>query len=882
MVWCVRGDVLLLQGGQGVRKNHERRGEMRGFLQKVKMLGGGAFRRVTPDAEGFRQKATKLLIVSICFLMCCSASLTFSADNISSNDKGKTENAILVGNIALLLLSGNRSMEGTFIDSAVDGLHYKTSSGLSGKTNSQGTFQYRRGDTVEFFAGGISIGSLTAGELVSVLNLQYFSQAAMLLQALDEDRNPSTGIKISLDSDSKLINSPFAISEVDPNDSSFVQKYEQVTGRKFTINEENSVRHSVSSVAIEMLKRSDWNFAYKYYTGDIVYPSASEELKEKAHKRMSLYFWWYLVRPTLELTQKEIWASSISDLKTNATFKHQTEWAARGVSAMYIVAGNPNSVVDGMVDGAVDASIDAVAESLSLIPGDGAVAVAAKAFAEREAKLLIKCGWAYKDTSKIVDCALESILQISDIYNNTRTSISLAQNTIERNSYTLAMRWLEEWYLAGCDAEYLKNKFGFSMYNNEEALNQLAAQFLYQGAEYDVTLTQSIINNAVSSVTNLGRLFFNSTQLPRDIPEVGDVLKFDVQDPIVNGNDLVFCYQLSNQVNGNVSGSANFWVTPNGTGYTPASINEPYSFTLGPLDVTTNCATLTVGELAQGVIKEDFINLKLHVSYENNGVTEIVTKDSVYHLSTDIMKFLRNSADLLVNTVSPVMTNPGVYCLLQLEHELPLYGSVSYAWRQVAAEQSGVSVSIIDADKAEANFLVPELPTGSTEASLWFAVTVTSLESGESVNKVVKAVVKAIPDTTPGCSTGPKTVMWGGKEWQRCDDGQQRNWADAMSYCENLVLDGHSDWRLPNVDELKGLRVCTNGFFSGINSCNPGSQSPTIDPSFQCVASNYWSSTTTSTNYSGYAWNVHFGSGYAYDNYYKPIPSYVRCVRSGQ
>ena len=31
------------------------------------------------------------------------------------------------------------------------------------------------------------------------------------------------------------------------------------------------------------------------------------------------------------------------------------------------------------------------------------------------------------------------------------------------------------------------------------------------------------------------------------------------------------------------------------------------------------------------------------------------------------------------------------------------------------------------------------------------------------------------------------------------------DWNEAIGYCENLYEDGHNDWRLPNIDELRTL-----------------------------------------------------------------------------
>jgi hypothetical protein len=49
--------------------------------------------------------------------------------------------------------------------------------------------------------------------------------------------------------------------------------------------------------------------------------------------------------------------------------------------------------------------------------------------------------------------------------------------------------------------------------------------------------------------------------------------------------------------------------------------------------------------------------------------------------------------------------------------------------------------------------------------------------------------------------TDPST----GLMWARKDNGRDVSWQQATDYCRNLQLASHSDWRLPTIDELKGI-----------------------------------------------------------------------------
>ncbi len=108
-----------------------------------------------------------------------------------------------------------------------------------------------------------------------------------------------------------------------------------------------------------------------------------------------------------------------------------------------------------------------------------------------------------------------------------------------------------------------------------------------------------------------------------------------------------------------------------------------------------------------------------------------------------------------------------------------------------------------------------------------------------------------------------------GLQWQ--DDTEviivTKSWEEALSYCDNLSLGGYSNWRLPNINELKSI-------------VDKSKESPTIVNGFTNVNPyGYWSSSVG--NEEGYAWRVLFYYGYVY-SYDKNYNNYVRCVRFGE
>lgn len=101
--------------------------------------------------------------------------------------------------------TGTTNITGQFIDSSVEGLDYKCSSGTSGTTDSFGYFSCKQGDRVTFSINGFLLGSTTAQKLITPRTFYSDDNVsavnmAQLLQTLDSDNNPNNGIKIDQNS----------------------------------------------------------------------------------------------------------------------------------------------------------------------------------------------------------------------------------------------------------------------------------------------------------------------------------------------------------------------------------------------------------------------------------------------------------------------------------------------------------------------------------------------------------------------------------------------------------------------------------------------------------------------------------------------------------
>jgi len=122
---------------------------------------------------------------------------------------------------------------------------------------------------------------------------------------------------------------------------------------------------------------------------------------------------------------------------------------------------------------------------------------------------------------------------------------------------------------------------------------------------------------------------------------------------------------------------------------------------------------------------------------------------------------------------------------------------------------------------------------------------------------------QALVDNGNGIVTDSRSRLM----WQQDEPGQM-TWGSALTYCEELSLGGHLDWRLPNIKDLATLLDDTT-------------DNPDINTTYfpYAISSWYWSSTTG--NLSGsWARYVDFTWG-SINSITKSSNEYTRCVRGG-
>lgn len=97
------------------------------------------------------------------------------------------------------------TITGVFLDAPVEGLDYVAGTAAKASTNAKGEFTCHSGETVTFSVGNLALGSAACASLITPLTLTGLSDLKndrvmnrlLALQLLDEDSDPSNGIKLT-------------------------------------------------------------------------------------------------------------------------------------------------------------------------------------------------------------------------------------------------------------------------------------------------------------------------------------------------------------------------------------------------------------------------------------------------------------------------------------------------------------------------------------------------------------------------------------------------------------------------------------------------------------------------------------------------------------
>jgi len=205
---------------------------------------------------------------------------------------------------------------------------------------------------------------------------------------------------------------------------------------------------------------------------------------------------------------------------------------------------------------------------------------------------------------------------------------------------------------------------------------------------------------------------------------------------------------------------------------------------------------------------------------------------------------------------------------------------------QTAEDNSDFLNSIIRSVK-EPNQNIRNLPysisdifKGTSQTPIFSAVGIPKIVLNRKARYVEPVIVPPKPVVVPAPVVVPppptpskNSVTLNGLTYENQPFTKRYTWQKAKEYCQDLTLDGYSDWRLPNREELKD--IMTKNSFKSSKGYTQYIRKEFIENLPQY--SYFWTSTIYEKD-SSLAWGVLFGNGGA--NWYsKSAIDYALCVR---
>ncbi|WP_440903359.1 hypothetical protein ACMZOO_10860 [Catenovulum sp. SX2] len=159
--------------------------------------------------------------------------------------------------------SNKVKLVGVLTDSPINNISYQTSSGLSGKTNQSGEFNYHADDSITFSLGSIEFPDIQAQALLTPLELMETRDVnavkvvnlLRLLQTLDNDNQPNNGIDISETTIAAIEQAQINFQDFDTPITNFAQLSQidsvlaTFEGGKSLIEQQAAIEHFVGTLA---------------------------------------------------------------------------------------------------------------------------------------------------------------------------------------------------------------------------------------------------------------------------------------------------------------------------------------------------------------------------------------------------------------------------------------------------------------------------------------------------------------------------------------------------------------------------------------------------------------------------------------------------------
>ena len=361
----------------------------------------------------------------------------------------------------------NSTLTGYFIDSSVQGVSYRTSSGIEGITSVEGAFNYNSDDDVSFYVGNVYLGTFTSGEILTVLESESPGQLAAFLQALDSDDNPENGIEITPEMAENFSQSDMSISEVSSSDSDFKAKFRLLTGKEYLINEQAALNHAVTSARLSLIKDTD---LYYYYVGDINFDSILSNKKlldERAERRINLYAFVEFIFPLLQTKAYQSGSESLY-IQEIAENNKNIATSLAGYTSVIISTSVGIAKGDDLLHANIDATKGVIEEMFQeeILTKFEEKSPLLGGIAARALPIIDICISAYKG-KEIVDkaeayanCAIANMNLAFAGFTDAFAAYKLAGSVEQSNSLIVASAYLEAYYRNGGSDDALDTFYG--------------------------------------------------------------------------------------------------------------------------------------------------------------------------------------------------------------------------------------------------------------------------------------------------------------------------------------------------------------------------------------------------------------------------------------